>query len=75
MKAYVNIPQLRYEELIEKETRLRILESELISGSYTSEGLLRIIGSSNAVKKADEIRKRYEETIKNLKDTRKDEEE
>lgn len=75
MKASVNIPQSRYEELIEKETRLRILESELISGSYTSEELLRIIGSSNAVKKADEIRKRYEETVKNLKDTRKDEEE
>ena len=73
MKASVNIPQSRYEELIEKETRLRILESELINGSYTSEELLRIIGSNNAVKKADEIRKRYEETIKNIKDIRKDE--
>lgn len=73
MKSSVNISQSRYEELIEKETRLRILESELINGSYTSEELLRIIGSSNAVKKADEIRKRYEETIKNLKVTRKDE--
>lgn len=74
MKASVNISQSRYEELIEKETRLRILESELINGSYTSDELLRIIGSNNAVKKADEIRKRYEETIKNL-NTRKDEEE
>lgn len=74
MKASVNISQSRYEELIEKETRLRILESELISGSYTSEGLLRIIGSINAVKKADEIRKRYEETIKTPKCFRKDEE-
>lgn len=75
MKASVNIPQSRYEELIEKETRLRILESELINGSYTSEELLRIIGSNNAVKKADEIRKRYEETIKKPKCFRKDEEE
>ena len=75
MKASVNISQSRYEELIENETRLRILESELINGSYTSEGLLRIIGSNNAVKKADEIRKRYEETIKYPKGFRKDEEE
>lgn len=72
MKESVNISQSRYEELIEKETRLRILELELISDSYTSEELLRIIGSNNAVKKADEMRKRYEETIKNLKGTRKD---
>lgn len=75
MKASVNISQSRYEELIEKETRLRILESELIIGSYTSDGLLRIIGSNNAVKKADEIRKRYEAEIKNIKCVRKDEEE
>lgn len=50
------IPLSRLEELLDKETRLKILEERVINGCVNREDVLRIIGSENAVKAADKIR-------------------
>lgn len=64
MKKQICISLSKYQKLIESKIKLRILEEKLISGSlHTTEDLLRIIGSNKAVKKADELEKRYNERI------------
>ena len=53
----VTIQMARFEELLDKETRLDVLTDRLIRCECVStEELLRIIGSSVAVKRADEIK-------------------
>ena len=53
----VKIPVSRFEELLNKETRLNILTEKLIRNEYIdTEEALRIIGSEVAIKKADELK-------------------
>ena len=52
----VKIPISRFEELLDKETRLDVLTEKLISDCYIdTKEALRIIGSEVAIKKADEL--------------------
>ena len=51
----------RFEELLDKETRLDVLTDRLIRCEcVNTEELLRIIGSSIAVKRADELKAEYD---------------
>ena len=53
----VKIPVIRFEELLDNETRLNILTEKLIRNEYIdTEEALRIIGSEVAIKKADELK-------------------
>ena len=57
MNGEVCIPISRFEELLDKETRIDVLTDKLINDNYIStEEVLRLIGSDIAIKKADEIR-------------------
>ena len=53
----VKIHVIRFEELLDNETRLNILTEKLIRNEYIdTEEALRIIGSEVAIKKADELK-------------------
>lgn len=57
----VTISLSRFEQLLDEETRLNILESKLINdSSLCVEDALRIIGSIRAIKKADGIKEENE---------------
>ena len=57
----VTISLIRFEQLLDAETRLNILESKLINdSSLYVEDALRIIGSISAIKKADGIKEENE---------------
>ena len=57
----VTISLSRFEQLLDAETRLNILEDKLINdSSLYVEDALRIIGSIRAIKKADGIKEENE---------------
>ena len=57
----VTISLSRFEQLLDAETRLNILESKMINdSSLYVEDALRIIGSISAIKKADGIKEENE---------------
>lgn len=57
----VTIPMERFEELLDKETRLDVLTDRLIRCEcINAEEMLRIIGSSDAIKRADELKAEYD---------------
>lgn len=54
---YVSITQGRYEELLDTETRMDVLTDQLINGQcLRMEDCLRIIGTPQAIARADELR-------------------
>lgn len=65
----ITIPQSRYEQLLDLETRADVVVERICNDSYIDkEDVLRILGTELALQKADEIReeekKRHEEYLK-----------
>lgn len=65
----VKIPQQRYEELLDLETRVDVAVERMTNDEYCDiEDVLRILGTELALQRADEIReegrKRHEEYLK-----------
>lgn len=55
----VTIPQQRYEELLDIETRVDVAVERMINDEYCkTEDVLRILGTELALQKADEIREK-----------------
>ncbi len=61
----ITIPQSRYEQLLDIETRVDVAVERITNDEYIkTEDILRILGTELALQKADEIRekdKRWEE--------------
>lgn len=68
----ITIPQRRYEELLDIETRVDVTVERIIHDEYIkTEDILRILGTKLALQKADEIReedKRREEEYRKKKE-------
>lgn len=65
----VTIPQNRYEQLLDLETRVDVAVERMTNDEYCNlEDVLRILGTELALQRADEIReeerKRHEEYLK-----------
>lgn len=65
----VTIPQYRYEQLLDLETRVDVAVEHITNDEYCNiEDVLRILGTELALQRADEIheeeRKRHEEYLK-----------
>ena len=53
----VTIPLVRYEELLDSETRVNVAVECIVNNKYIdNEDILRILGTKLAMKKANEIR-------------------
>lgn len=68
----VTIPQYRYEQLLDLETRVDVAVERMTNDEYCKiEDVLRILGTELALQRADEIRgeekRRHEEYLKSLK--------
>lgn len=69
LNLIVTIPQGRYEQLLDLETRVDVVVERMTNDKYCKiEDVLRILGTELALQKADEIReeerKRNEEYLK-----------
>lgn len=76
----VTIPQNRYEQLLDLETRVDVAVERMTNDEYCNiEDVLRILGTELALQRADEIqeeeRKRHEEYLESLKAEEKPNEE
>lgn len=65
----ITIPQSRYEQLLDIETRVDVVVERIANDKYCEkESILRILGTELALQKADEIReeekRRHEEYLK-----------
>lgn len=65
----ITIPQSRYEQLLDIETRVDVVVERISNDKYCEkESILRILGTELALQKADEIREedemRHEEYLK-----------
>lgn len=68
----VTIPQNRYEQLLDLETRVDVAVERMTNDKYCNlEDVLRILGTELALQRADEMReeerKRNEEYLRSLK--------
>lgn len=69
LELTVTIPQNRYENLLDLETRVGVAVEHMMHDEYCKiEDVLRILGTELAIKRADEIRdeerKKHEEYLK-----------